>query len=152
MKRVFFYDYLRPDIFTKDLTKQFIKSFKYLSKKKSNIITLGIGATIERSISLSLSLGYSQIVLLGVDLKNTKVFWNKKDSSFKGIKNSQEAYSLRGLHATATKRFGAIPVQKSIKIFDKVARKFFNSKVLIATNKSLLSLKLEKYKWENLEE
>ncbi|MDA9152197.1 hypothetical protein N9O06_02160, partial [bacterium] len=106
----------------------------------------GIGATIERSISLSLSLGCSQIILLGIDLKNTKVFW-ENNSNFKGIENSQKDYGLNGLHATATKRFGRMPVQKSILILDKIARQYYNSKILIATNKSLLSSKLEKYEW-----
>ena len=146
--KVFTYEYLRPDTFKKNLKQQFINTLNYISKKnkKSNVITLGIGATIERSISLSLSLGCSQIILLGIDLKNTKVFW-ENNSNFKGIENSQKDYGLNGLHATATKRFGRMPVQKSILILDKIARQYYNSKILIATNKSLLSSKLEKYEW-----
>jgi hypothetical protein len=144
--RVFLYEYLRPDTFKRDKENQFIKTLNYISKKnrKSNVITLGIGATIERSISLCLSLAYSQIILLGVDLYNTKMFWNNRDKNFKGIMNLQ---SRHGYHKTATKRFGRMPVQKSILILDKIARQYYNSKILIATNKSLLSSKLEKYEW-----
>ena len=36
-----------------------------------------------------------------------------------------------------------------IKILDTIARKNYNSKILISTNKSLLSSKLEKYDWSN---
>ena len=148
LKRVFLYEYLRPDIFKKDLEYQFMKSLEYLLKKnkKTNIITIGVRATIERSISLSLLLGYSQIIILGIDLKNTRVFWNNKDKNFKTIKSGQKAY---GVHQTMTKIFGVMPSEKYILILDKVARQYYNSKVLITTNKSLLSSNLEKYKWKN---
>ena len=45
-------------IYLKEFGYHFLKSLKYLSEesKKSNLITLGIGSTIERSISLSLLL------------------------------------------------------------------------------------------------
>ena len=109
-------------------------------------MTLGIGATIERAISLPLLLGYSKIIILGIDLKNTKYFWNKKDINFKGLNTDQK---INGPHLTSTKRFGGVPVQKSILIMDKVARQHYGSRILISTNKSLLSSKLEKYKWQN---
>ena len=146
--RVFLYEYIRPDIFKKNFGYHFLKSLKYLSEesKKSNLITLGIGSTIERSISLSLLLGYSKIVILGVDLKNSKYFWTGKEKNFLGLKNFQKKNTP---HKTAIKRFGDMPVQKSILILDKVARQHFNSKILISTNKSLLSSNLEKYKWKN---
>ena len=125
-----------------------MKSLEYLIKKnkKTNIITIGVRATIERSISLSLLLGYSQIIILGIDLKNTRVFWNNKDKNFKTIKSGQKAY---GVHQTMTKIFGVMPSEKYILILDKIARQYYNSKVLITTNKSLLSSNLEKYKWKN---
>ena len=90
-------------------------------------------------------LGYSQIILLGVDLKNTKVFWSNKDSNFRDIKSGQKA---QGFHLTATKSLGRLPVQISISILDELARRYYNSKILISTNKSLLSAKLENYKWQ----
>lgn len=146
-KRVFLYEYIRPDIFKIDIKSEFIKLLKFIKKnKKSNILALGIGATIERAISLPLLLGYSKIIILGVDLKNTKYFWNDKDSNFKGLKTGQK---INGPHLTATKRFGGVPVQKSILIMDKVARQHYGSRILISTKKSLLSSKLEKYKWQN---
>ena len=147
-KRVFLYEFIRPDIFKKDFEYHFMKSLEYLLKesKKSNVISLGIGATFERSISLSLLLGFSKIVILGVDLKNSRYFWSGKEKNFRGLKNFQKKNSP---HKTATKRFGEMPVQKSILILDQVARQHYNSKVLITTNKSLLSSKLEKYKWKN---
>ena len=51
--RVFLYEYLRPDIFKKNISNQFLKTLKFLSKNinKSNVLTLGIGA-LERAISL----------------------------------------------------------------------------------------------------
>ena len=154
LKRVFFYEYLRPDIFKKDIRYQFKKTLEIISKKNKqiNILTLGVGATFERAISLTLLLGYSKIIILGVDLKNTEVFWGDNDANFKGIKSGQEPH---GFHLTAKNLNGRLPLQNSIIIFDELARKLYNSKILISTNKSLLSSKLvnlqkiyKKFKWE----
>ena len=146
-KRVFLYEYLRPDIFKKNIKSEFVKSLKLLKKNiKSNVLTLGVGATIERAISLTLLLGYSKLTILGVDLKNTRYFWNDEDSNFKDIRHGQKNY---GYHITAIKNFGRLPVQESILILDKIAREYYDSRILISTNKSLLSSKLEKYKWQN---
>ena len=147
-KRVFLYEYLRPDIFKKNLKREFATTLKFLLKKnkKYNVLTLGVGATLERAISLMLLLNYSKIIILGIDLKNTKVFWSNKDINFQGIESGQEAH---GFHLTATNLLGRLPVQKSILILDELARKQYNSRILIATDKSLLSSKLEKYNWQN---
>ena len=157
LNRVILYEYLRPDIFKKNIKYQFLKTLKflYIKNKKTNILTLGIGATLERAICLSILLKYSKIIILGVDLKNTKVFWNSDDKNFKGINNDQKYYGPQyyGPHKTAIpERFGGTPVQKSILILDSLARETFNSKILITTNNSLLSEKLEKYKWNNYSE
>lgn len=145
--RVFLYEFLRPDIFKNKIKSEFINLLNFLSKKnkKSNIITLGLGGSIVRAISLSLLIGFSKIIILGVDLKNTKYFWDTKKTGLKNIKSGQKNY---GKHLTAKKRFGGIPVQRSIIILDKIARQFYNSCILISTNKSLLSSKLKKYKWQ----
>ena len=121
---------------------------KFLSTKSkvSNIITLGVGGSIVRAISLALLLQYTKIIILGVDLKNTKYFFHKKGKKHEGIDTGQKD---SGLHLTAKNRFGGMPVQKSIVILDKLARRYFNSKILISTNKSLLSSKLKKYKWRD---
>lgn len=147
-KRVFLYEYLRPDIFKKNLQNEFANTMQFLSKKiiRSNVLTLGIGASIERAISLSLLLGYIKIIILGIDIKNTKYFWSSKDKNFRGIKTGQK---VNGPHLTSIKRFGGMKVQKSILILEQLARKKFNSRILISTNKSLLSKKLEKYVWKN---
>ena len=91
-------------------------------------------------------LGYAKIIILGVDIKNTKYFWSSRDTNFKGLKTGQK---INGPHLTSIKRFGGMKVQKSILILEKLARKKFNSRILISTNKSLLSKKLEKYEWKN---
>lgn len=147
LKRVIFYEYLRPDTFKKNIKCQFKKTLEIVSKKnkKTNVLTLGVGATLERAISLTLLLGYSKIIILGIDLKNSNVFWSYDDLNFKGIKSGQKA---QGFHLTATNINGRLPVQNSILIFDNLARKFYNSKILIATKKSLLSSKLEKFIWD----
>lgn len=108
-------------------------------------MTLGAGATLERAISLTLLLEYSEIIILGIDLKNTKVFWSDNDTNFRGIKSGQEP---QGFHLTATNLNGRLPLQNSIIIFDELARKLYNSKILISTKKSLLSSKLEKFIWD----
>lgn len=147
LKRVFFYEYLRPDTFKKNIKCQFKKTLEIVSKKNqtSNVLTLGVGATLERAISLTILLRYSKIIILGIDLKNTKVFWSYNDFNFKGIESGQEAH---GFHKTATNLNGRLPVQNSILIFDDLARNFYNSKILIATKNSLLSSKLEKFTWD----
>jgi len=146
--RVFLYEYLRPDIYKKNKRIEFIKSLKFLSKKNKicNVLTLGVGATLERAISLTLLLGYSNIIILGVDLNDTKVFWNDSDTNFKGIKSGQKEY---GLHKTAIKRQGGLPVQNSIVILDEIAREYYDSRILITTKNSLLSSKIEKYEFKN---
>ena len=111
-----------------------------------NIISLGIGSSVERAISLSLIHGFSKIIILGVDLKNRRYFWKNNDTNFKDLSNKLKGH---GYHDTAVKRLGNLPVQDSIKILDTIARKNYNSKILISTNKSLLSSKLEKYDWSN---
>ena len=145
-KRIFFYDYIRPNISKKNLNEEFTQTLNYILEisKKSNIISLGIGSSIERAVSLSIVLGFLQIVILGVDLKNRRYFWNEKDKNFKGLSIKQKG---RGLHKTAVKRFGNLPIQNSLTIIDKIARKYYGSKILIPTNKSILSSKLEKYNW-----
>ena len=47
-KRVFLYEYLRPDIFKNNIKSEFEKTLKFILKKnkKSNVLTLGIGATL----------------------------------------------------------------------------------------------------------
>ncbi len=146
-KSVFLYEYIRPDTFKKNVKSQFAKTLELLSNinKKSNVLTLGVGATLERAISLTLLLGYSKIIILGIDLKNTKVFWSKKDKNFKDIESGQ---NVSGYHLTATKLFGRFPLQESVVILDELAREYFNSKILISTKNSLLSNKLDKYKWK----
>ena len=146
-KRVFLYDYIRPDTFKKNFKTQFLKTLKLLSEKNkvSNVLTLGLGASLERAISLTILLNYSKIILLGVDLRNTKVFWSNKDSNFKDIHSGQKSF---GFHKTALQKINGLPVQRSIKILDELAREQFNSRILISTKKSLLSSKLQKYKWQ----
>lgn len=147
-KRVFLYEFLRPNIFKKNVENEFKKTLTLISEKNKNcnILTVGIGATFERAISLSLLLSYSEIILLGIDLKNTKVFWSDNDPNFKGIKSGQKSH---GFHLTATNLNGRFPIQNSIIIFDELAKKLYNSKILISTNKSLLSSKLEKFQWDS---
>ena len=146
--RVFFYEYLRPNIIKKNIQLEFFKTLEHIiqSSKKSNVCSLGIGSSIERAVSISMILGFAKIILLGVDLKNRKYFWNKNTKNFKGLNVQQKG---SGFHKTATKGFLNFPIQKSLLIMDKVARKKFNSKILIATNKSLLSSKLDRYNWSN---
>lgn len=148
-KRVLLYEYIRPDVFKKNLKNEFEKTINLLLEKikNSNVLTLGIGASVERAISLTLLLGYSKIILLGIDIKNTKYFWSNKDYDFKNLATGQKK---NGPHLTARKRFGGLPVNRSILILDKLARQKFNSRILMTTNKSLLSLKLQKYKWKQL--
>ena len=145
-KRIFFYDYIRPNISRKNLKQQFALTLKYIVEisKVSNIISLGTGSSIERAISLSIILGFLKVIILGVDLKNRKYFWNKKDKNFKGLSTRQKG---RGLHKTAVKSFGNLPIQNSITIMDQIVRKYYCSKILISTNKSILSTKLKKYNW-----
>ena len=145
-KRIFFYDYIRPNISKKNLKKEFAQTLKYIleTSKVSNIVSLGIGSSVERAVSLSIILGFLQVVILGVDLKNRRYFWNKKDKNFKGLRVKQKG---SGLHKTAVKKSGNLPIQNSIKIIDQIARKYYGSKILISTNKSILSAKLEKYNW-----
>lgn len=146
-KRVFFYEYLRPDIFKKNVKSEFVKSLRFIEKNiNSNVLTLGVGTTIERAISLTLSLGYRRLIILGVDLKDTKYFWTDKDINFKEISTDQKNV---GYHKTAIRVLGSIPVQETIVILDKIAREFYDSRILISTNKSMLSSDLEKYNWKN---
>ena len=146
-EKVFFYKFLRPNTFKKEIKKEFFNLLKFLPKinKLSNVITIGAGSTIERAIVLSLLFGSSKIILLGIDLNNTKYFWSQKDSNFKNIKSGQKNY---GYHLTAIKRFGGIPAQKTILILEELARIQFKSKIFIATSKSLLSSELKKYNWK----
>ena len=147
-EKVFFYKFLRPNIFKKEVKKEILSLLKFLPKinKISNVITLGAGSTAERVIVLSLLFGSSKIILLGIDLNNTKYFWSQKDTNFKNIQSGQENH---GYHLTALKKFGGIPAQETILILSKLAKKYFNSKIFISTKRSLLSSKLEKYVWED---
>lgn len=146
--RVFFYEYLRPNMIKKNIQLEFLKTLEYIiqSSRKSNVCSLGIGSSIERAVSIGMILGFSKIILLGVDLKNRKYFWNKNEKNFKDLNVQQKGF---GFHKTATRGFLNFPIQKSLLIMDKVGRKKFNSKILISTSKSLLSSKLERYKWSN---
>jgi hypothetical protein len=143
--RVILYEYMRPYIFNDNLKIEFINLLNFLSvRKKSGVTSLGLGSSVERAVSLGILYGYSEIILLGVDLKNTKYFWSDGKSIHKDIKSNQKDC---GPHLTATKRFGAIPVQESLLLLDRVARAHFSSSILISTEMSLLSGKLKKYKW-----
>jgi hypothetical protein len=146
--RVFFYEYLRPNIIKKNIQLEFAKTLEYViqSSRKSNVCSLGIGSSIERAVSIGMILGFSKIILLGVDLKNRKYFWKKNEMNFKDLNVQQKG---SGFHKTATKEFLKFNIQKSLLIMDKVARRKFNSKILISTNKSLLSSKLDRYNWSN---
>ena len=132
-------------IFQKNINEEFSKTLKYIFKisKKMNIISLGIGSSVERAISLSLIVGFSKIIVLGVDLKNRRYFWKNNDKNFKDLSNKQKGF---GYHDTAIKKLGNL-LLRFIKILDTIARKNYNSKILISTNRSLLSSKLEKYDW-----
>ena len=130
------------------LSKKIVHNNKHNIEKNinSNVLTLGVGATIERAISLTLSLGYRRLIILGVDLKDTKYFWTDKDIDFKEISTDQKNV---GYHRTAIRVLGSLPVQETIVILDKIAREFYDSRILISTNKSMLSSDLEKYNWKN---
>ena len=72
--------------------------------KKSNIISLGIGSSVERAISLSL-IRFLKITLSRSE--RSKILWNKEDKNFKGLSVKQKEVAYK----TAVKRFGNLPIQ-----------------------------------------
>ncbi|MFA3790610.1 hypothetical protein AB6T38_05800 [Aliiglaciecola sp. SL4] len=131
-----------------NLIKRIIK--KWYSNKNH---LLHHSSTLDCAIHFSYQMGYKNIYLLGVDLNNSKYFWDHPPSlsqSYIDIKAATTDDYLRGnfdptpeaKHATAqkktTERYNALPIMEYLSLVDEHIMKKNNIRFATCTNTSLL--------------
>lgn len=75
--------YGRVSVATRDrrhLSRDTAVAIRYLTARRSPIVTLDSGASIVRMTSLAIQLGFTKIVYVGVDLNHTEYFWERNPS------------------------------------------------------------------------
>lgn len=111
----------------------------------------GTGATIERMTVLAAVAGFTDIVLVGVDLNTTEYFW-ERDPSFLERRNLEPFPSGQTgpIHATAMDREKYLPVTVTIPILAEMLEEHLSAQLWIASETSALAGHVPVYDWSAL--
>lgn len=129
--------------------KKLLWIFKILSKFSIfnyNFI-FGTGASLVSIILTAWRMGYKEIILCGVDLNNTKYFFNSKRNIRQNYyeEANEKPGNLNELHSTARGNRESISVQKIVYEINDFLLRPNNIKLYVAKSTSLLAEKLPIY-------
>lgn len=98
-------------------------------------------ATLSALVMFSMLAGYKRIVMVGIDLSNTKYFWEDKPDSYINLPKPRNVETGH-LHATIdpglTSREWAIPIDKFLDFVDRIILEPNNIELFIGSQKSKL--------------
>jgi hypothetical protein len=134
-----------PYVSLKALDREISRSLGYLKiNRLENYVLLDNGASVARMAAWAVVNGFRHIVLVGVDLNRKEYFWyNDKFVSSSGDYTQscrRAAGEGQGTLSVANRPFSMLDFLPSL---DRVARKDFGSKVLVASKNSRLAEVLE---------
>lgn len=118
------------------------------SGKIPAMLPLGQGASLERIVSLAINAGYKDIVLVGVDLRDSVYFW-EADPSLVGSVNVDDLPSgAKGqVHKTADPKHKRFTILQTLEALARAAERERGVKVWCADPRSALAEFLEVYPW-----
>lgn len=133
------------------------KSFELLSATsqaglgKFPIIGLDSGATILRLVSILALAGAREIVLLGVDILNSRYFWEEESSYLlqNGFSRFRSGSNENGIHATQTTIGRQIPILSSLPSLSKHLERSHGIRVSLGTRDSALADFMPDYCWNS---
>jgi hypothetical protein len=135
-----------------DNLNQFLKTLKILKRLKKLVllnksILFKKRASISMLVILGWQLGFKEIILCGVDLNNTKYFYesNLKYYNSKGFKLPNTGQEKKGVHKTLKKEYGLLTIDQVIYGINDVLLKPDGIVLYTAFNTSILSEKLPHY-------
>lgn len=135
-----------------DMLSKYLKRFLLDSRKGRipNWISFSQNATIERLALLGIMLGFKDIVFVGVDLNNTRYFWEKnpKYLTRRGL-NKLVSGQTGTVHKTADLNQRKIPTPEVIKLIAKHGYETHGAKCWAADKASALSEFLAVYDFQN---
>ena len=114
----------------------------------SNINTLAqYRGTVTCAISFAIKAGFKKIVLCGVDLNDTKYFYEQMSSYYtqKGIPVPPTG-QVGSVHKTNIELNNVIPISKAIEIFDRFFNEKYGGKIYVSNSKSALYPNIAYYK------
>ena len=125
----------------------------YLRLAKSGIVPFSLpfdtGATVVRLIFLAALAGYQKIVLAGVDLRDSRFFWETEPEMLKQRGMSSFFTSERGA-AHSTETTGRFPASDVLPVIGKVMRDLLGTKLMVADESSWVSTILPVLDWKSL--
>ena len=118
----------------------------YARRHRTLTVLVDSGATIVRLASLGLLLGYKKVVFVGVDLNNSRYFWEANPeyltrSGFKSFDSGQR----QSLHETMSPENRPFVVTDMIRCLSEVARSHFGAQLYVESGHSALSEFLPTY-------
>ena len=154
--RVFYYGRVSPSTRRlENLESDIGRILRLLSRRHSGVF-FDSGASVVRMLGVALSLGLTRVVLTGVDLDNTKYFWednpdydlsalengpvNNQESSWGGKLSS-------GLHETMNPATRPFSVFDFLKSYAPILLNDFGLNVLVASPESRLAEILPTFDW-----
>ena len=112
-------------------------------------VVIDSGASIVRMVGIGLALGYSKIVLLGVDLNNTNYFWENNPLFLAGeVINSPANNQRESTHETTNTLIRPFSVVHLMRALGELVADQFGGRLYIGSKKSELSSFLDVYQWE----
>jgi hypothetical protein len=128
-----------------------IRALHWLSTHQllGNSLVMDLGATIVRMVSLGYSLGFQDIVLVGVDLNGGKYFWEKNKTylSDRKLKSFSPGHQ-RKIHETLVRDHKAFIVTETLEELQNLLAR--SGKTLwVGSSDSLLAEFLPVYPWDS---
>ena len=125
----------------------------YLRLAKSGIVPFSLpfdtGATVVRLIFLAALAGYQKIVLAGVDLRDSRFFWEAEPEMLTRRGMSSFFTSEKGaVHSTETT--GSFPASEVLPVIGRVILDVLGTKLMVAHESSWVSTILPVFDWKSL--
>jgi hypothetical protein len=148
LKNVKNYTYIRPianEINNYHEMGRYIKFLKNLNHP--GMLSIGYGSTIERVLSMGIIKGFDEIIFVGVDLNNSKYFWDVDKRYYKHASKIVTEDSKKRSHLTLVDKSRTCGLIESISTMSEIASKNFNIKISVENPKSELAKVLTVYRW-----
>ena len=122
-----------------------------VSDSDNLLISLDAGATVLRLISILALSGAKEIVLLGVDIVNSRYFWEEAPDflTFNGFAHFDSGAAPSAIHRTQTTMGRQIPILQSVPALASYLRENFGTYISLGTQGSALSGLIPQFSWHN---
>lgn len=126
-----------------DLVRKSINRYRFFGVIKSDSVLLSRRATVFSAVYFAWKMGYKKIVLVGVDLNNTRYFY--EDDEYKGalVPSSGQTGEV---HKTVDPQYGSVKIDELICAFNEDVLKPEGVKLYTASKKSLLYPRIPFYR------